>query len=135
VPPDEALRRLHDDIRAQAAALPRPGDADAEPDAGMAGLHAPVDGARRHYRLDELVNHHGEAFVAHAWHCLLRSRPDPASLLAGLERLQRGDSKIAVLGDLRRSPEGRRQGVQVHGLALCYAFWRATQWPLLGRAI
>lgn len=119
-------------IRAEAAQWPA---ADSLPAAAAVSVAAPASAPRQRYGLDDLVHVHSEAFVERAFRCLLKRPPDAAALLATLERLQRGDSKIAILGDLRASAEGRRQGVRVVGLAPRYAFWRATQWPLLGGLI
>jgi hypothetical protein len=125
--------RLREDIRAEARQWPLPQSAPArEPDAGSLPLDHPQ---RDRYRLDELVHVHGEAFVERAYRCVLKRAPDAAALLATLERLLRGDSKIAILGDLRQSAEGRRHAVRIEGLRLRYAFWRMTQWPLLGGLI
>lgn len=131
--PTAARDALAAQIRAEAAGWPAP---DATPDAAAAAAPLPADHPQRdRYRLDELVHVHGEAFVERAWRCVLKRPPDAAALLATLERLHRGDSKIAILGDLRASAEGRRRGVRIDGLASRYAFWRATQWPLLGGLI
>lgn len=134
-PEPDALAGLREEIRAHAAQWPPPQamDAVAVPHDGAA---LPLDHPQRErYALDELVHVHGEAFVERAFRSLLKRAPDAAALLATLERLLRGDSKIAILGDLRWSQEGRRRGVRVDGLAVRYAFWRATQWPLAGGAI
>lgn len=90
---------------------------------------------RADYDLDELIHVHHEAFAERAFRSLLKQPPGPAGLLDILDRLQRGDSKIAILGDLRWSIEGRRHGVRVRGLRARYAFWWLTRIPLLGGAI
>jgi len=96
----------------------------------------PLDHPQRNrYDLDELVHVHHEVFAERAFRCLLKRPSDPAGLLDTLDRLQRGDSKIAILGDLRWSAEGRRHCVRVHGLRSRYAFWRLTRLPLLGGVI
>lgn len=125
---DSPLAALHAAIRADAQRLAPP---DAAPDADAPGL--PLEHPqRRDVALDDLIHVHQEAFVERAWRCLLKRAPEPEALLAAVERLERGDSKIALLGDLRWSAEGRRVGVHVRGLRLRYAFWRLTRVPLLG---
>lgn len=123
---------LRDEIRAEAETL-----VPAENIAAVVHNEAlPLDHPQRdRYDLDELIHVHHEAFVERAYRCLLKRSPDPAGLLATLDRLQRGDSKIAVLGDLRGSAEGRRHAVRVRGLRPRYAFWRLTRVPLLGGLI
>jgi len=125
---------LRDEIRAHAATLEAV--AVPTPDSAIDPQALPADHPQRgRYRLDEMVHVHGEAFVDRSYRYLVKRPPDALALMQWLERLQRGDSKIALLGDLRWSAEGRRHDVQVDGLRLRYAFWRATQWPVLGGII
>ena len=122
------------EIRAEALALPSvPTTTDIAPvpDAALPHDHP----QRLTYTLGEFVNVHNEAFVELAYRCLLKRAPDPNGLLDLLERLADGDSKVALLGDLRWSREGRGFGVHVAGLAWRYRFWRATRWPVVGGLI
>lgn len=135
--PDPAtpVQRLHEEIRAEAGQWPLPQSVDAVA-APHDGAALPLDHPQRdRYALDDLVHAHGEAFVERAYRSVLKRAPDAAALLATLERLLRGDSKIAILGDLRWSAEGRARAVRIDGLRWRYAFWRATQWPVVGGAI
>ena len=130
----DLVTRLHDEIRADAARLRTVEVGDAP--APIATNALPLDHPQRdRYRLDELVHVHGEEFVERAYVCLLKRRPDAAALLQTVDRLYRGDSKIALLGDLRWSAEGRRHAVRVDGLRARYAFWRITQWPVIGAVV
>jgi len=70
--------------------------------------------------------------VPAAYRCLLRRDPDPDAE-AYRRQLEAGDlSPVVLLGKLRFSTEGRRQGVRVRGLVprLAYAYLRRV--PLLG---
>ena len=128
------LATLRREIRTEAESLPP--------------LHATVDVApaadatlprdhpqRLAYTLGEFVNVHNEAFVELAYRCLLKRAPDANGMLELMERLADGDSKIAILGDLRWSREGRGFGVRVAGLAWRYRYWRMTRWPVVGGLI
>jgi O-antigen chain-terminating methyltransferase len=125
---------LRREIRAEADTLP---PFAATPAAAPAANEAlPHDHPQRlSYALGEFVNVHNEAFVEMAYRCLLKRAPDPNGMLELMERLADGDSKVAILGDLRYSREGRGFGVHVAGLAWRYRFWRATRWPLVGGII
>jgi len=46
--------------------------------------------------------------------------------------LRGGTEKVAILGYLRYSSEGRNVGVIVEGLAPRWALWKAMGWPLVG---
>jgi len=131
-PADPLLSRLAGEIRAEAATLAPPARADAVRDTDDAAALPAEHPQRRDYRLDELVHVHQDAFVERAWRCLVKRAPRPEELLAALDRLQAGESKIALLGDLRRSAEGRRHAVRVRGLAPRYAFWRLCRMPVIG---
>ena len=122
---------LREEIRAHAATLEQaaqPAQEDAWDTQALPAEHP----QRSRYALDDLVHVHGEAFVERSYRYLVKRPPDALALLQSLERLQRGDSKIALLGDLRWAAEGRRHAVQVDGLRLRYLFWQATQWPVMG---
>jgi hypothetical protein len=125
---------LREEIRTHAASLE---NATIPPrDSAIDAAALPADHPQRgRYTLDELVHVHGEAFVERSYRYLLKRPPDALALMLWLERLQRGDSKIALLGDLRWSAEGNRHGVLIEGLRLRYAFWRAAQWPWIGGVI
>lgn len=128
----DTLRR---EIRAEAEALPPARTAPAGPVAPTPAANAalPYDHPQRtSYALGDFVNVHNEAFVEMAYRCLLKRAPDPNGMLELMERLVDGDSKIAILGDVRWSREGRGFGVHVAGLAWRYRFWRVTRWPVVG---
>lgn len=125
---------LRREIRAEADTLPPFAATPAA--APVANEALPHDHPQRlSYVLGEFVNVHNEAFVEMAYRCLLKRAPDPNGMLELMERLADGDSKVAILGDLRYSREGRGFGVHVAGLAWRYRFWRATRWPVIGGII
>ena len=68
------------------------------------------------YTIAELTGGHGETFVRNAYRALLRRGPDPEGLGHFLALLRAGRSKLAVLGGIRYSSEGRRVAVHVPGL-------------------
>jgi hypothetical protein len=131
---DISLATLQSQIRAEAQQLPLPPAVTAP--RNMAQETLPADHPQRlHYALDDFLHVHNEEFVELAYRCLLKRAPDAAGQLEALQRLAAGDSKIALLGDLRHSVEGRGYGVQIRGLAPRYRFWRLTRLPLLGGMI
>lgn len=131
----EALRRLQAQIREQALAL-TPVDVDTEAPRTAVTAELPADHPQRlSYALDDFLHVHNEEFVELAYRCLLKRSADAQGQLLALKRLAAGDSKIAILGDLRASPEGRGYGVEIRGLAPRYRFWRLTRLPLIGALI
>lgn len=130
---DDALVLLQQQIRAEAAQLAPP--PAATPQRAPAPALALDHPQRLHYVLADFMHVHNEEFVALAYRCLLKRAPDAGGQLQALQRLAAGDSKIAILGDLRHSPEGRGYAVEIAGLAGRYRFWRLTRLPLVGGVI
>ncbi len=88
---------------------------------------------RRDYSLDELTRFHGRQFLQNAYHALLKRSPDPSGVDHFLTKLQQGQiTKIEILGRLRYSPEGRKAGVLVRGLAVPFAVQTACRTPVAG---
>ncbi|HSX59134.1 MAG TPA: hypothetical protein VLF18_02935 [Tahibacter sp.] len=132
--PTGALAHLQQEIRAEAAALP---EMPTAPPCAL-GIAAPLaldHPQRLNYTLDDFMHVHNDEFVELAYRCLLKRPADAVGQLHALQRLAAGDSKIAILGDLRASEEGRGYGVHVAGLAARYRFWRLTRLPLVGALI
>lgn len=133
--PDDALQQLQQEIRAAAEQLAPPPAADSRRRA-LAPDAFPVDHPQRlRYALDDFLHVHNEEFAELAYRCLLKRPPDPGGQLLVLQRLAAGDSKIAILGDLRDSAEGRGYGVEVRGLNARYRFWRLCRLPVIGGLI
>lgn len=132
--PSDPLNHLQQEIRAEAATLPEP--AAVEPGTTAAAPALGLDHPQRlTYSLDDFMHVHNDEFVELAYRCVLKRPSDPAGQLDALQRLAAGDSKIAILGDLRASAEGRGYGVHIVGLAPRYRFWRLTRLPLIGAVI
>jgi hypothetical protein len=75
--------------------------------------------------LRELLRHDGVEFLRHAYLALLDREPDWGGLTSYLAQLHGAKSdKIAVLYDLRHSPEGRARRRPVRGLALHMMYHR-----------
>ena len=111
---EEVTRRKGQDSRATAheagpgSALPNYPAARFQPT-----FHQKLD---RIYDLVDLLCFHGERFVDAAYQAILLRAPDSEGLKNYLGRLQRGESKVSILGSLRYSREGRASGVKVRGL-------------------
>ncbi|GMV28083.1 MAG: hypothetical protein AMXMBFR59_02080 [Rhodanobacteraceae bacterium] len=132
--PSDPLSRLQQEIRADAATLPAYVANHVTPASAAAAL--PLDHPQRlAYTLDDFMHVHNDEFVELAYRCVLKRTADPTGHLDALQRLAAGDSKIAILGDLRASAEGRGYGVHIAGLTARYRFWRATRLPLVGALI
>lgn len=88
------------------------------------------------YTLRDFLDFHDEAFVVNAYRGVLRRDPDPTGMDNFLGKLRNGDyTKIEILGRLRFSPEGRRRGVRIRGLALPFAVHTASRLPVVGYGI
>ncbi|MBL8299933.1 MAG: DUF4214 domain-containing protein [Rhodanobacteraceae bacterium] len=130
----DPLSRLQQEIRAEAAALPEFVTTENTRASAMPAL-ALDHPQRLSYALDDFLHVHNDEFVELAYRCVLKRAPDPTGQLTALQRLAAGDSKIAILGDLCTSAEGRGYGVRIAGLAQRYRFWRLTRLPLIGAVI
>src|SRR3954467_5345961 len=58
------------------------------------------------YTIEDFTRLQHVAFVRAAYRGLLQREPDPQDLDNCLQTLERGDSKILILGRIRYSPEG-----------------------------
>ena len=88
------------------------------------------------YTLRDFLDYHDEAFIVNAYWGVLRRVPDPTGLNNFLGKLRNGDyTKIEILGRLRFSPEGRRCGVRIRGLALPFAVQTASRLPVVGYGV
>ena len=86
--------------------------------------------------LARLLERHGTDFVVGAYTDLLGRLPEPDSLeYYRLALLDGRLSKVAILGMIRSSPEGRRRGEPVPGLRRRFLLQRAYRVPVLGRAL
>ena len=74
-------------------------------------------------------------FVEKAYLGILGRRPDEAGTRHYASMLAAGSSRIAVLGELRYSAEGRKVGAVVPGLRKRFLVQRLYRLPLLGRLI
>ncbi|RZZ89469.1 methyltransferase domain-containing protein [Pseudoxanthomonas winnipegensis] len=73
------------------------------------------------YKLSELLAYSGEEFVEIAYQAVLKRLPDDSGRQAYLKAMEIGSlSKIEVLGELRKSPEGLNAGVVIHDLRMRY---------------
>lgn len=88
------------------------------------------------YALHDLLALHDSDFIDAAYRAVLRRPADPAGRAHYLQSLRNGAlSKPEVLGRLRYSKEGRRQGVPVRGLAATFAVQHAYRLPVVGPLI
>ncbi|HET9032958.1 MAG TPA: hypothetical protein VFN25_08635 [Dokdonella sp.] len=133
---DNPLQRIKQEIRAdaeQARARAAQGEL-------RSGVTSPITLAilaerRNHYTIEELSRQHYTDFIEQAYFALLRRSPDSSGHRAQIRLLERGRSKIEILGNLRFSAEGREIGVRVPWLLPRYLLAKATAIPLLGYAV
>lgn len=85
--------------------------------------------------LPDLLALDGEAFIAAAYHTLLRRAADPAGMAVLHGQLAAGASKVVVLGRLQRSAEGRQVGQQLPGLNRRFVVHRVYGVPGLGHGL
>ncbi|MBK9952348.1 MAG: methyltransferase domain-containing protein [Candidatus Competibacteraceae bacterium] len=87
------------------------------------------------YTLGELLRFHDYEFVANAYQAILLRPADLGGLHHYLDRLRQGERKVAILGQLRYSPEGRQQRVTIKGLWRSFLLWRVYNLPIVGRLL
>ncbi|MDN7913042.1 DUF4214 domain-containing protein [Burkholderia cepacia] len=82
--------------------------------------------------VQSLQSFHDEDFVNRAYRSILGRAPDPSGAERYLRALRKGESKIRLIRDIRRSKEGQRRGVRVGGLGMAYLWEAAVDTPVLG---
>jgi len=87
------------------------------------------------YAIEDFTRLQHAAFVRAAYQGLLQREPDPQDLDNCLQTLERGDSKILILGRIRYSPEGRRLAIRVQGLRWRFVLERGCEVPIAGRFV
>lgn len=87
------------------------------------------------YSLGELTQFHGREFVINAYQAIMLRPADPEGLGYFLDLLQQGESKIAILGRLRYSSEGRHHGVIIKGLWLSHLTSQLYRLPIIGHIL
>lgn len=129
---DDQLDRIKSEIRADADALrlraPLP---DRAADGGP-GDTSP--GAQR-TSIPALARHAGPAFVDNAYRTILGREPDPDGFERQMAALGAGAGKIEILGDLRYSAEGKRNGIGIPGLWPRYVLAKLGRVPVLGAIV
>jgi len=68
------------------------------------------------YDVSDLLHYHQEEFVKNAYTAVLGREADPVGFDIFLKRLNRGMSKMEILGRMRYSPEGKKKGIKIRGL-------------------
>ncbi len=91
-----------------------------------------VPNPERCYLLGELLRFHDYEFIANAYQAILLRSADSGGFDHYLDLLRQGESKIAILGRLRYSPEGHQHRVKIKGLRRSFLLWRLYNLPLLG---
>lgn len=83
--------------------------------------------------LDELLELYDEEFVRAAYQLILNRDPDPEGFQYYLNRIRKGISKLDILGQLRRSTEGKKFSEPLEGLDKVVRQYQRTKWPIVGR--
>lgn len=99
------------------------------PETGVSRAASPVGCALRY---SELAKYDDDAFIRAAYLSVLDREPDKDGMTCYLSMLQDGASKAEILGRLRKSPEGRKRGAKIKGLAVPYAMDAVSRWPVIG---
>lgn len=66
--------------------------------------------------LEKLLSYENEIFIYNCYLSILDRSPDPAGMLYYLKRIRSGVSKIEIISQLRKSPEGKSHQIIVDGL-------------------
>lgn len=131
---DNPFRHIKDEIRADAQV------ARARATQAMRRAPAPKSlgvaaAVREEFAIDELARFHFIEFIERAYAALLRRTPDSSGFEEQIRLLEKGHSKVEILGNLRYSGEGRAVGVHVPWLWPRYLLAKVTRIPILGYAI
>ena len=133
------VRSTHPSVSAAAAgALPVGAARGAAPVSPIPRLadSQPELPTRARYSLDEFLAYQDEDFVRNAYRGLLGREPDLQGLNDYLGALRSGTlGKTEILGRIRYSPEGRRRGTPVRGLAVPFSVRMLRRVPVAGRFI
>jgi GT2 family glycosyltransferase/glycosyltransferase involved in cell wall biosynthesis len=98
-------------------------------DMGLSDMNIPVT------TLDELLSHYDERFIYSAYQALLGRVPDADGMHYYLTRVRAGVDKLEILGQLRRSVEGRSRKVTVVGLDQAIKNYRLSKTLFIGSLI
>lgn len=130
-PTEDHLDRAKSQIRADAEAA-----RERAPLPERIALDSPISGTPAHdatlVSIAHLAQPSGRAFVENAYQAILRRSADPSGLEHQMGVLGSGASKIEILGDMRYSAEGKRNGVRVPGLLPRYVIAKLGRVPVLG---
>lgn len=137
---DEIIRKIQAEVRArqQATAVAERGAAaDGTMPAPMEPVLYDSEGdiieSRDRYHLHELLGYHDRNFIVNTYRALLKRDPDESGLSRYLDALRNNElTKVEIIGNILRSPEGRNTGVAVQGLWLPYGMQTAFRVPLVG---
>jgi O-antigen chain-terminating methyltransferase len=92
-----------------------------------------VPGKENRYHVNDLLKYHDQTFIWNAYRAILKREPDEHGLTQFLQSLRSGRlNKIDVLASLRFSPEGKRSGVELDGLARPALLRKLYRVPALG---
>ena len=129
---DDHLDRIKSEIRADADASRR-----RAPLPERMAHGSPVEAPQRAHdsSIAELARHAGPAFVDHAYRTILGREPDAEGFARQMAALGAGTGKIEIIGDLRYSEEGRRNGVPIAGLRPRYLLAKLGRVPVLGAIV
>ena len=95
-----------------------------------------LDDRKLVYQASDFMNYFDAEFVEVAYLCLFKRSVDASGLMSALHGLRFDkSSRIYILGTLRYSEEGRRNGVEVSGLKVRYFFARVRKKASLGSLI
>jgi hypothetical protein len=133
-PTEDHLDRAKSQIRADAKAA-----RERAPLPERIALDSPISGTPAHdatpVSIAHLAQPSGRAFVENAYQMILHRSADPSGLEHQMGVLGRGASKIEILGDMRYSAEGKRNGVRIPGLFPRYFLAKLGRIPVLGALV
>lgn len=89
-------------------------------------------GNRAADNISDLLGLYDREFITCAYFTLLGRRPDPQGMNTYLRLVRQGESKIAIVGRLANSPEGRAYGADTPGLSKALTSYRQSRWPIAG---
>lgn len=142
---DEIMRKIRDEVAKRRGMKPQDSTTINAPNTLAADLMSSAQPSLRQFTLqpnfeskaggyciDDFTRYHHTHLVRAVYRGVLCREPDSEGWQHFLQRLEKGESKISILGRIRYSAEGRKRGVLIRGLAMRFAAERACQIPIIG---
>jgi SAM-dependent methyltransferase len=134
-PTEDHLDRAKSRIRAEAEAARQRAPLPARISHASTAFSSPPAHDATQVSIAELARPSGREFIENAYRSILRRDSDPTGLEYQMSVLGSGAGKIEIIGDMRYSAEGRRNGMRIPGLMPRYLLSKLGRIPVLGAVV